>query len=298
MNIRANIFGGPRPRENIVFQSKKPKGVDPDSLDSLIEREALLTNHNRFEDRHRLLDETVRIARGGRTHDVQLINLSGGGAMIECADTELLLWDKLELCLGENGTVECAVRWLRGDRFGLEFAHETRINCGVDEQARVLREVIRRSFPGLEFEADGIALPDRSGPDARSELRHPLVWSGLLHHDYDSTRVRLRNISTTGAMIDCSALLRVAAEPVLELGENLMLSVTVVWVVGDEAGLRFTSPFDLYDLARSRPEVAGSNWQPPAYLDTGSATESPWADHWGRSSLSELREDLEGFLKR
>ena len=56
--------------------------------------------------------------------------------------------------------------------------------------------------------------------------------------------------------------------------------------------------FDLHDLARSRPEVAGSDWVPPSYLDTGASRDSPWSEQWGRMSLGELRQQLEGFMKR
>jgi hypothetical protein len=294
MNIRAKIFGGANSLEEQILQSKKRKGADLDSLDGLIEREETRTNHSRFEDRHRLLDETVRIACGETSHTVQLINLSGGGAMIG-GDVKLVLWDRVDLHLGENGNIECVVRWVRGDRYGLEFAHETRIDCGSDEQAAVLRAVVRRSFPDLEFEADCDFPSEHSGPEGRVERRHPLVWSGVLHHDYQSTPVRLRNVSVTGTQIECFERLTVGSEPLLELGPEVSIPSTVAWVVGDHAGLRFNAPFDLQDLARSRPQVAGSGWEPPSYLE-GAEAES--GDHWGRMSLGQLRQDLEGFLKR
>ncbi len=62
------------------------------------------------------------------------------------------LWDRVELHLGENGTIECAVCWIREDRIGLEFAHETRLDCSPTKQTKVLREVIARSFPDIQFE--------------------------------------------------------------------------------------------------------------------------------------------------
>lgn len=296
MNIRARIFGGTVSPDDRILRSKKPKGADLDSLNSLIEREESRTKHTRFEDRHRLFDETVRLTRGAETHNVALINLSGGGAMIG-GGVDLELWDTVELHLGENGTVECAVRWIRGDRFGLEFAHETRIDCGADQQAAVLREVIRRSFPDVEFDADIEVQPEHTGPEGRGERRHPLVWSGLLHHDYQSTPVRLRNISATGTLIECPEQLTVGSEPLLELGEDVSISATVAWVLGDQVGLRFNTMFDLHDLARSRPELAGSHWDPPSYLE-GAEPGSQEDDHWGRMSLGQLRQDLEGFLKR
>ncbi len=298
MNIRAKIYGdGGDPKEPIL-RAKKPKGAKAEALDTVsVERSETRTTDSRSEDRHRLLDEVAAIGSGNKRREVELINVSGGGAMVR-GDIHLKLWDKVALHLGENGTVECAVRWVRDDRFGLEFAHETRIDCGADEQAGVLREVIRKSFPDLEFEADAQPLAEQPGEEFRRERRHPLVWSGLLHHDYESTPVRLRNISATGVMIDCPAYLTVGSEPLLELGDDLALATTVTWMVGDQAGLRFHAPFDLYQLARSRPAIASARWEPPAYLATETTNRSPWADHWGRSSLSELRQELEGFLKR
>lgn len=299
MNIRAKIFGGANaPKQEDILQAKKPKGAKTDQLDSVsVEREESRRSDGRLEDRHRLIDETVTIGIGDERHNVELVNLSGGGAMIAC-DLDLKLWDKLELHLGENGTLECMVCWLRDGRFGLEFAHETRIDCGADKQAAILREVIRRSFPDAEFEADHQAPVEHSGPEARQDRRHPLVWSGVLHHDYQSTPVRLRNISETGAMIDCPAMLTVGSEPLLEFGDGVSLSTKIAWVVGDQAGLRFDTPFDLHQLARARPEVAPARWEPPSYLEADLGRSSPWSDHWGRASLGELREDLEGFLKR
>lgn len=297
MNIRAKILGGASSSDESILRPKKRKGASVESLDSLIEREQARTNHSRSEDRHRLVDETVSIKRDGRVHDVDLINVSGGGAMIG-GDIDLMLWDKLELVLGENGTVECVVRWLRNGRYGLEFAHETRIDCGADEQAVVLREVIRRSFPDLEFEAEHEIQPEHSGAEGRGERRHPLVWSGLLHHDYESTPIRIRNISATGAMIECAAMLTVGSEPLLELGEELSISAKIAWVLGDEAGLRFDRPFDLHDLARARPQVTPMQWNPPSYLESEPDRGSPWAKHWRRMSVGELRQELEGFMKR
>jgi hypothetical protein len=296
MNIRARVLGGSRSPDAIV-RSKKRKGASVGALDSLIEREEARTNHTRCEDRHRLLDETISVKREGSTHNVQLVNVSGGGAMI-ASDVDFILWDRLELQLGENGTVECVVRWLRDGRCGLEFAHETRIDCGADEQATVLREVIRRSFPDLKFEADVEIEAQHPGAEGRGERRHPLVWSGLLHHDYQSTPVRIRNISATGAMIESPAMLTIGSEPLLELGEELSISAKVAWALGDQAGLRFDRPFDLHDLARARPDVTPARWNPPSYLESETNQGSPWADHWRRMSVDELRQELEGFMKR
>ena len=181
------------------------------------------------------------MTHGGRAHSVKLVNLSGGGAMV-AADFEPMLWDRVELHLGENGTVECAVRWIKGGRIGLEFAHETRLDCSADQQAAVLREVIARTFPDLEFEvpAEPAAPVVLENGDQRADGRHPLIWSGVIHHDFQSCPVRLRNISETGAMIECNGPLHVGAEPLLELGEGVSIFTTVAWIVGDQAGLNST----------------------------------------------------------
>src|SRR5258705_1572472 len=153
MNIRSKIFGnGKDGDDSPLVQSKTPKGAKADALHSIaVARETTRKADTRDEDRHRLPDEQVSATYKGRKHNVQLINLSGGGA-IGASEFEARLWDRLQLHLGENGTIECAGRWLKGDRIGLEFAHETRLDCSADKQAALLREAFARSFPGTEFE--------------------------------------------------------------------------------------------------------------------------------------------------
>jgi hypothetical protein len=300
MNIRSKIFGGGKSaEESPVIQAKKPKGARPDGLHSIsVAREVTRQADTRDEDRHRLPDEQVRVTYKDRDHQVQLVNLSGGGAMV-ASDFLPKLWDRLQLHLGENGTIDCAVRWIKGDRIGLEFAHETRLDCSADKQAAVLREVIVRSFPDIEFEAPDEVVETPDYDEQRDGRRHPLIWSGMIHHDFDSTQIRLRNISSTGAMIECNAPLRVGAEPLLELGDHVQIETTVAWVFGDTAGLRFTKEFDLTNLARSRPDLASVKWDRPGYLQSGAAAaDSPWDEQWDRMSLGELRQSLEGYLKR
>jgi hypothetical protein len=298
MNIRAKIFGGQRD-PNPVVESKKPKGAKADTLDSIrVTREESRRANTRGGDRHRLPDERVRVTHAGQDHDVQLINLSGGGAMV-AGDFAPLLWDRVELHLGEHGTIECAVRWIKNGRVGLEFAHETRLDCSPADRARILSAVINKSFPEVEIAETAVPVEDApaAGDENRGGKRHPLIWSGTIHHDFQSTPCRLRNISDTGAMIECGAPLRAGAEPMLELGDAIHIDATVAWVAGDTAGLRFTKPLDLALLADARPDVA-SRWQAPSYLQPGvPAADSPWDEQWERMSIGELRQSLEGFMK-
>ena len=295
MNIRARIFGGASASdEQPVIKSKRPKGAKADQLNSVgVKREESRRHNNRGDDRHRLSDEQARLVHNGADHVVDLINVSGGGAMIS-ADIEVSLWDRAELFLGEGSGIECAVRWIRDGRIGLEFAHETRLDCSPDQQAQVLRQVVSKSFPDVEFEISDDATPaSHDGPEQRGDRRHPLIWSGVLHHDYQSTPVRLRNISSTGALIECSAPVRVGSEPLLELSDAIAIPATASWAVGDQVGLKFDSPFDLAMLARTQPEVAPAYWESPDADEEGSS-----ANEWGRMSLGQLRTELEGFLKR
>jgi hypothetical protein len=303
VNIRARIYGGADAAEEPILKAKKPKGAKADTLQSVnVQRDVQRASNSRGEDRYRLTDEFARISHNGIDLDVELINLSGGGAMI-AAPFEPLLWDRVDLHLGSHGTVECAVRWIRDDRVGLEFAHETRLDGPSDQMAILLRHVIERTFPHIHFapkKADA-AKPEvaeqRDPNDHRDGPRHPLIWTGVLYHDYQTTKIRVRNISKTGAMIESATPVRVGAQPLLELSDAVSLSATVEWAVGDQVGVRFHEPFDMHMLVEGKPSVVQEKWSPPPYLDLVAKANSE-GDHWQRLTLVELRNELEGFLKR
>ena len=302
-SIRSQIFGGEKPERRSLIGSKRPRGAKADALHSIaVARSEKRTSDTRAADRHRLADETVRLTHGDRTLEAQLVNLSGGGAMIS-ADFELMLWDRVDLHVGENGTVECAVRWIRDGRIGLEFAHETRIDCSPTERDALLNAVLARSFPNVVVECAAAAQaagddPESGGAHRRTDARHPLIWSGLIQFNHDSTPVRLRNISPKGTLIDCGIPLPVGAPLLLDLGEDVTIFGKVAWSIGDQAGLTFDLQFDLGQLAKAKPEVAPTRWKPPAYLSDETETGSAWDDKWGRLSLNELQDSLEGYLKR
>lgn len=301
MNIRAKIFGGGEPAEEPILKAKKPMGAKADTLQSVaVPRETRRASNNRMGARHRLTNERARVTFNSRDYDVELINLSGGGAMV-AGSFQPKLWDRVWLHLGEHGSIECAVIWVRGDSIGLEFAHETHLDGPTEQVAVVLRHVIERSFPHIQFstgsqeEVPAPAELQAQSEEHRSAPRHPLIWKGVLHHDYQSTEVRVRNISATGAMIESSTPIRVGAQPLLELSEQASISANVEWATGDQAGLKFHDPFDLNLLAQSKPDLAPMRWTPPSYLNPGRKPRSQ--DHWQRLDLHELRRELEGFLK-
>lgn len=300
MNIRAKIFGGVA--EEPILKAKKPRGAKADTLHSVnVTREVSRASNSRGEDRHRLTGERVRVTHDGTEVEVELINLSGGGAMV-AGPLESMLWDHVELHLGNHGTIECVVRWMRDGRIGLEFAHETRLDGPSDQVAILLRHVIERTFPHIEFPEkrpgkNEKAEEKRDPNDHRDDRRHPLIWTGVLYHDYQTSKIRVRNISSTGAMIESATPVRVGAQPLLELSDTVSLSATVEWAVGDQVGLRFHDPFDMNMLAEGKPSVVQEKWSPPPYLDLVAKAHAE-GEHWNRLTIVELRHELEGFLKR
>ena len=223
---------------------------------------------------------------------VELLNISGGGAMIAC-DLQPNLGDRLMLNLNERDTVECLVRWIKGGRIGLEFAHETQLQCSDEEQISLLREVVRCADLD-ELSEESVA---GAGADVRSGFRHPLIWSGELVYRQQRRKVRLRNVSTGGALVEGPVSPRVGSEVLLDLGPAGLLTATVRWAAGDCAGLEFDHLFDLASLARSKPRLVPATWLRPAYLEKVVPETSGWDEGWNRASLGEVREQLEGFLK-
>jgi len=267
---------------------------EKDSLSGLsVPRAEARTHNQRADDREFRSAEEARLIVNRKSYVVDLLNLSGGGAMIR-TNLPLKLWKQVHLELGEGGSVECAVRWIKGDRIGLEFAHETQVAGDAGKRDAMLLDTIERNFP----EVAGEPGEDPSGAQRRAELRHPLIWTGEIFYDHDATKVRLRNISEQGAMVDCTKTIPEGAEILLDMRGAGQHFAFVTWSRGDQLGLRFQRPFDIACLARAEPEVAPQSWTRPDYLNPGQDTESPWAEPWQRLSLPELRDTLEGFLKR
>jgi hypothetical protein len=287
-----------------LVSTKKGRKAEGERLGSVeIQRDAPRSADHRDEDRHRLARETATIGYKGKRLEVDLINLSGGGAMIE-ADISPRLWDRVDLYLGDGSPIECAVRWLRKSRIGLEFAHETQLECAPEQRDALLLDVIRRSFPDLGptvpmVQPEPEPEPQASAADAsrRGETRHPLIWNGNILWQHDEHTVRLRNISASGVLIDAQIAFPEGVEVMLDLGPCGQYFANVSWARGGQAGLVFKAPFDLSALAAGKPQVAPQRSTTPSYLDLTVDQSSPWAPGWERRDLSALRTDLEGFLK-
>jgi len=301
-SFRASALKGQRAP---LLVTDKQRQADPtaEGLGAIkVARSEIRSANQRGADRHRLSDEQAVVRHKGKRHVVDLINLSHGGALVS-GKFKAKLWDRVDLALGEDGTLECAVRWIKDGRLGLEFAHETQIDCPPEVRADLLRDVIARSFPDVVLDMPAPAEPNpaadrKAEPEPRrGAARHPLIWSGVVHFDFESTTVRLRNISARGALIECSRTLPAGAEPMLDLGEAGSIFARVSWTRGNQAGLVFDAPFDLSRLARARPQLA-PNYTAPGHLSGDGEAGSPWAEEWDRLSLAELQQQLDGFLGR
>ncbi len=303
-DFRSQMFGGKRQAQPLLG-SKKPSGAKASvGLHSVpVARETSRTSDTRDGDRHRLVGEQAVVVHDRRRHPVEVVNLSGGGAMV-AGDFEPVLWDQVELQLADDVSVSCVVRWIKDSRFGLEFAKGTRVDCSAEELEALLRDVVGRSFPEVAVDI-AVPAPTDSEPRAaqadsdenhRRADRVPLVWSGQIHFDFTSTPIRLRNISSSGALIQCEFAIPVGAEPLLDLGEAGQIFATVSWRHGDQIGLSFKTPFDVSKLSRAKPAMAPA-WEPPSHIAEGLLpTDEP--EDWDDMSPDELRERLEGFLKR
>ncbi len=302
-SFRDAINKGPAAAGPVMRPKKSPRAPGEDGLTGLqVPRSETRTHNQRAESRQILTAEEARLFVNRRAYVVDLLNLSGGGAMIR-TNLPLKLWKQVYLELGDGGSVECVVRWIRDDRIGLEFAHETQVAGDASMRDAMLLDTIERNFPEVaELAAargeESEPASDPSDSQRRAALRHPLIWSGEIHYCHDTTRVRLRNISETGAMVDSPIAFQEGAEVLLDLGGSGQHFAFVTWSRGDQLGLRFQRPFDIACLAHSQPEVAPQSWSRPDYLNAGHDSSSPWAEPWERLSLEELRSTLDGFLKR
>lgn len=299
--FRSRVFGQKVSGEALLG-SKAPRGdrASGGLTDVAVQRHETRSADSRIDDRHRLESITVTAEHRGKRTNVQLINLSGGGAMI-AATLSPNITDRVDLDFGETGRIESVVRWVKNGRIGLEFAHETQIDCSPEQRSALLREVIERTFPEVAL-ADRPSQPepeaeDASATEGRRETRHPLIWSGTVRIKNHEAPVRIRNISSRGALIQSDITMYAGTLLLLDLGEAGSVAATVNWAAGDQAGLLFDSDFDIRQLAAAKPKVAPVEWMCPKYLqDAGK--ETAWEEAWGRATIDELASSLEGFLKR
>ena len=267
------------PATPIASKAKKAGAASLGGLTALaIKRtEARLTNH-RCEDRLRdIVDETTIVFRR-RKQSVRVVNVSSRGAMIEFA-AEPRIGEKLDILFTDENKTACVVRWVREGRVGVEFLNETIFWDSAQTNGPVFR--------------DGGKAPEPAAPREvlEREARQTLLRNGTLYWSGISIPVRLRNISSGGAKIESEQVLVAGAEVELDLGDAGFQYAEVRWAKDGQVGLRFATDFDLDTLA---PAAAASTPQTPdvlkpAYLETETRPDSPWAARFERLSLTDLK---------
>jgi hypothetical protein len=288
-DLRSAILSGEGVRPATPIATKPPKKPQA-SLGSLtaipVKREESRLSNERREERHRDILESALLFFRRRKHEVAVINVSAGGAMVE-AQIEPRIGEQIEIQFADCNRTKCAVRWVRGQRIGLEFGQETTI-IGSSS----IQDFIIRRLRG-EKEAETGTAPDATNAKADRAARHGLIWTGTLHCNHDSVPARLRNISAEGAMVETDQNFAVGAEVFLDLEAGGTAFAKVVWSDGGQMGLKFDHKFDLKQLAQSKPApVTSANVVKPRYLESDGSADSPWSSMWDRLTPQELKATL------
>jgi hypothetical protein len=236
---------------------------------AITRQESRKTNQRR-EDRHVNLAEKAVITFRRKRIEVDVVNVSSHGVMIE-RELEPRLGERIELRFADCNRTLCSVRWVKGRRIGLEFASETVLIATA--QVRELIVSGRREgeqSPKLEMR------PERP-------LRHTLFWTGTLYHGVESMEVRLRNVSAAGAMLDCDDDLLAGTVVVLEFAGTCVNAQQgrVRWCRSGQIGVLFDQPLDMRLLADPPPAKARGegvrHYVKPDYLTSDGSPDSPWA---------------------
>jgi diguanylate cyclase (GGDEF)-like protein len=126
--------------------------------------------------------------------------------------------------------------------------------------------IFARPMPAEE----ALALATESRPSAEvvgfsRPPRHRLIRNGRLLWQGRTLPVRLRNISTGGAMIECDSELEPGTPIELDLAEAGTLPAEVRWCQQGQVGLHFGEEFALGKLARTRRKGAAPQALKPEY---------------------------------
>jgi hypothetical protein len=246
-----------------------------------VKRVEARTTNQRGEDRLRDLVQTSTIVFRRRKYEVSVVNVSSRGAMLE-TDIEPRIGEEIEIQFSTQNRTRCAVRWQRESRIGVEFVNETIIwDCSKPHR----QAPERRSLPGSPIDRE----QEERAKSSRDE-RHKLIRNGTLYWSGITIPVRIRNISEHGANVEGGRTLWPGAEVELDLGEAGWQMAEVRWAEDGQLGLRFLESFDLDTLAPAKTDAeAPPEMLKPAYLETETRADSPWASRFQRLSMTELK---------
>lgn len=265
---------------SLLARKEKQPGEDgiKDSLLSVpIPREERRATNHRSEDRLPGLIERAILHYCYDDHEVEVVNLSSGGAMIACAVTPWI-GDKVELTFEDQSRFRCLVRWVRDGRIGLEFGEDD-ILLGRSEAQQFVMRLARARDQRL---ADGVEQRDRP-------RRHNLLRAGAIQTDSGGAPVRIKNVSREGALIEGTFELLPGAEVRLDLSGLGYVPAEIRWTDGRQAGVKFAHEIDLEPVfARTEPTPEQvPQMLVPDYLKDES--NSPWANRWATLSMTELK---------
>jgi hypothetical protein len=234
-----------------------------------ITREESRKTNQRREDRHLNAIDRAVIRFRRKNIEVAVMNASSYGVMID-ADIEPRIGERMTIRFEDCNPTDCHVRWVKGSRIGLEFASQTVLIAPADlHDLLISGRRVGEVAPKVELK------PERAP-------RHNLLWKAVLHFGIESMVVRLRNISTRGAMIDSAEDLLVGTEVVLEFAgaRGHAAAGKVRWCKCKQVGMSFDAPFDMRILAEAEPSDDVVSVVPryvmPDYL-TMEDEDSPWA---------------------
>lgn len=279
--IRSTILSGDTRGASPVARKAKAGGEAAGGLTRIAikRQEARVTNH-RTEDRHRGIVERSTIVFRRRRIEVGVINVSSRGAMI-VTEVEPRIGEKIDILFSADNRTRCIVRWVREGRIGLEFENET-----------IFWDGATAAGPVFQYEKSGEpeAPAEAPRPVVEREERQKLLRAGTLYWSGISIPVRLRNISSSGAKIESERELVPGAEVELDLGEAGFQVAEVRWSKDGQIGLRFAEEFNFNALTPAKAaEPATPGILKPAYLETETRPDSPWAARFERLSLTDLK---------
>jgi hypothetical protein len=274
--LRAMVTQGARGQLLASRAEKRRREADEPSLAGFaIPRRETRTSNQRREDRHLGVVDRAELRFRSRKVEAAVLNVSRHGAMIE-AEIEPRIGERMQISFQGCNRTECRVRWVRRNRIGLEFSKETEIHA----PAAVKEQIVggRRA---------GETPPEPDKPQRAP--RQSLLWKAVLHWDHGTFAVRIRNISSEGAMLEGREELPEGTGVVLDLCEGGTASGTVRWARGGQIGVRFDGSFDMRQLVRaeqtSEPSPALVK---PAYLESELDENSPWAAAWDKFTPEDL----------
>jgi len=277
--IRSSILGGVERPSTPVARKARDRG-EGGGLGGLtriaIKRQETRVTNQRGEDRMRdVVEDTIVVFRRKKL-PAKVVNVPSRGAMIE-ADIEARIGERIDILFAETNKTRCIVRWLHDGRIGVEFADET-----------IFWDSSQPGGPVFRYEPD----PKPRAVVAR-EPRQNLLRSGTLYWSGISIPVRLRNISASGAKIESEQALQPGCGVELDLGPAGFQYAEVRWSKDGQIGLRFADGFDLDSLAPAGSAETGPSARmlKPAYLETETRPDSPWAARFERLSLDNLNDD-------